>query len=149
MFSWFDSYDIYDEEGQVAYTVKGKLWWGHKLNIYDKNGNLAGVVQEEILRFLPRFTLIQDGKEIGYIKKEFTFLKPVFSLSCRDWTVKGDCLEWNYEVRDGQNELIMTAGKRVLSWTDTYVIEYGKRENELLSLMIVLAIDAAKCSQGN
>ena len=23
--SWFDSYDIYDEEGRTAYTVEGKL----------------------------------------------------------------------------------------------------------------------------
>lgn len=25
--SWFDSYDIYDEEGRTAYTVEGKLSW--------------------------------------------------------------------------------------------------------------------------
>ena len=28
--SWFDSYDIYDEEGRTAYTVEGKLSWGHR-----------------------------------------------------------------------------------------------------------------------
>ena len=28
-FSWFDSYDIYYEDGSVAYTVEGKLAWGH------------------------------------------------------------------------------------------------------------------------
>lgn len=28
-FSWFDSYDIYHEDGSVAYTVEGKLSWGH------------------------------------------------------------------------------------------------------------------------
>ena len=32
--SWFDSYDIYDEEGRTAYTVEGKLSWGHRLEIY-------------------------------------------------------------------------------------------------------------------
>lgn len=35
MFSWFDSYDVYREDGSVAYTVEGKLAWGHKLIIYD------------------------------------------------------------------------------------------------------------------
>ena len=34
-FSWFDSYDIYDEEGNTLYTVEGKLAWGHRLEIYD------------------------------------------------------------------------------------------------------------------
>ncbi len=27
LFSWFDSYDIYDEYGNVIYTVKGELSW--------------------------------------------------------------------------------------------------------------------------
>ena len=33
LFSWFDSYDIYDESGNTVYTVKGKLSWGHLLEI--------------------------------------------------------------------------------------------------------------------
>ena len=33
-FSWFDSYDIYDEFGNTVYVVKGQLSWGHKLVIY-------------------------------------------------------------------------------------------------------------------
>lgn len=35
-FSWFDSYDIYDESGQIIYQVEGRLSWGHKLVIYDQ-----------------------------------------------------------------------------------------------------------------
>lgn len=34
LFSWLDSYDIYDEMGNTVYTVKGELSWGHKLQIY-------------------------------------------------------------------------------------------------------------------
>ena len=30
LFSWFDSYDIYDEAGNTVYVVKGQLSWGHK-----------------------------------------------------------------------------------------------------------------------
>ena len=33
LFSWFDSYDIYDEAGNTVYVVKGQLSWGHKLAI--------------------------------------------------------------------------------------------------------------------
>ena len=39
LFSWFDSYDIYDEAGNTVYVVKGQLSWGHKLVIYDAYGN--------------------------------------------------------------------------------------------------------------
>ena len=34
-------------------------------------------------------------------------------------------------------------------WTDTYVLDIARPEDALLCLMIVLAIDAAKCSAGN
>lgn len=27
-FFWFDSYDIYDEDGNTVFTVEGKLAWG-------------------------------------------------------------------------------------------------------------------------
>ena len=41
LFSWFDSYDIYDEAGNTVYVVKGQFSWGHKLAIYDAYGNEA------------------------------------------------------------------------------------------------------------
>lgn len=44
-FSWLDSYDIYYEDGSVAYVVKGQLSWGHCLKIYDPYGNEVGMVQ--------------------------------------------------------------------------------------------------------
>lgn len=43
----------------------------------------------------------------------------------------------------------MQASKELFQWTDTYVIDITRQEDALLSLMIVLAIDAAKCSNGN
>ena len=52
-FSWFDSYDIYDERGEIAFTVKGKFSWGHKLEIYDKYERHIGTLKEEVFTFLP------------------------------------------------------------------------------------------------
>ena len=53
IFSWFDSYDIYNEEGQTVYTVKGQLSWGHCLKIFDAYGKEIGTVKERVLTFLP------------------------------------------------------------------------------------------------
>ena len=35
VFSWFDSYDIYDESMNTLFTVKGQLSFGHHLNMYN------------------------------------------------------------------------------------------------------------------
>ena len=63
--------------------------------------------------------------------------------------VEGDWLEWDYRVTDHAGRLVMTAQKELLRWTDTYTIDIAQPEDVLLCLMIVLAIDAAKCSSGN
>ena len=149
LFSWLDSYDIYNEYGETAFTVEGKLAWGHKLEVLDPSGRHLGTVKEEVLTFLPRFALYLGEEYIGQIKKELTFFKPRFTLDCRDWQVSGDWLEWDYQVTDGQGHTVMTASKELFHWTYTYVMDIERDEDALLCLMIVLAIDAAKCSGGD
>lgn len=48
-FSWFDSYDIYDEDGNTVFTVEGKLAWGHCLHILNAMGDHIGTVQQRVL----------------------------------------------------------------------------------------------------
>ena len=57
LFSWLDSYDVFDRDGSAVYTVKGELSWGHRLQIYDAQGEHLGTVQEKVLTLLPRFQL--------------------------------------------------------------------------------------------
>lgn len=148
-FSWFDSYDIYDEAGRTVYTVEGKLSWGHRLEIYGPAGDHLGTVKEEVLTFLPRFALYIGEEHLGCIRKEFTFFRPRFQLDCSGWQVEGNFLEWDYTVVDRAGGLVMQASKELFHWTDTYTLDIVRPEDALLCLMIVLAIDAAKCSAGN
>lgn len=73
MFSWFDSYDIYDENGNTVYVVKGQFSWGHLLNIYDAYENKLGCVKQQVLTFLPKFEIYEREQYLGCISKEFTF----------------------------------------------------------------------------
>lgn len=146
LFSWFDSYDIYDEAGATAFTVEGQLSWGHRLEIYGPDKTPLGTVKEEVLTFLPRFALYSAGQYVGQIKKNFTLFRPSFTLHVQNWQVEGDFWEWEYTVRDGAGQVVMQASKQLFQWTDTYVIDVVRPEDALLCVMIVLAIDAAKCS---
>ncbi len=149
LFSWFDSYDIYDEAGNTVYTVEGQLAWGHRLEIYDAYRRHVGTVREEVLTFMPRFNLYIGENCIGCIRKKFTFFKPLFELDCNGWQVEGDFFQWDYRVTTPSGGLVMQASKQLFNWTDTYIIDFYRPEDALLSLMIVLAIDAAKCSAGD
>lgn len=145
-FSWFDSYDIFDETGNTVYVVKGQLSWGHCLKITDTNGNYVGMVKEKIFTLLPRFEIYLGDKYIGCINKELSFFKPKYNIDCNGWHIEGDILGWNYNVYSANDNLIASISKELFNWTDTYSLNIENSQNALCVLMLVLAIDAEKCS---
>ena len=113
IFSWLDSYDIYDENGDTVYTVKGQLSLGHKLFIYNKYDEHIGTIKEEILTFLQRFALY----------------------------------EWDYQIVNHSGNVIGSINKEIFHMSDTYSLTIEHEEDAFYVLMIVLAIDAQKCSR--
>lgn len=146
LFSWFDSYDIFDESGQVLFVVKGQLSWGHKLNVYSADGQFLACLQEKILTFLPKFELWINNTYQGTLEKQLSFFKPIFTLPEKGWTVGGDIWGWNYQTTDSSGNLIMTANKDIWNFTDVYCITVENFNDALTSLLLVLAIDAEKCN---
>jgi uncharacterized protein YxjI len=147
LFSWFDSYDIYDETGETVYTVEGKLSWGHCLHILDRTGEHIATVQQKVLTFLPKFELYVGERLVGTIQKEFTFFKPRFCIDFNSWQVEGSFMEWEYSILDGQGRAVAAVSKELFRLTDTYVIDVADPKDALCALMVVLAIDAEKCSR--
>ena len=88
-FSWFDSYDIYNEAGETVYVVKGQLSWGHCLKIFDAIGYEIGTVKERVLIWLPKFEMYLGEQYIGCISKEFSFFKPRCNIDCNGWHTEG------------------------------------------------------------
>ncbi|MBQ2899307.1 MAG: LURP-one-related family protein [Oscillospiraceae bacterium] len=146
-FSWFDSYDIYDESGKTVYTVEGQLSWGHCLKVFDSLGNEIGTVKERVLTFLPKFEIYLGNDYIGCISKEFTFFKPAFDIDFNGWHIEGDFFEWDYSIIGSRGENIASVSKELWNWTDTYVIDINDPRDAVCALMLVLAIDAEKCSR--
>lgn len=145
-FSWFDSYDIYDENGNTVYVVKGQFSWGHKLQIYDARGVNIGTVKEQIFRLMPKFDFYENGAYIGTLKKNFTFFRQSYTLEGKGWTVDGNFPEWDYSIY-GAGGLVASVSKQIFRWTDTYVIDVVNPADALYALMFTLAIDAEKCSR--
>ena len=146
-FSWFDSYDIYNEYGETVFTVEGQLSWGKCLHILNNRGEHIGTVQQKVLTFLPQFELYAYGEYLGNLRKEFSFFTPHFALDCSDWEVEGSFMEWDYTIQSPSRGTIATITKELFQWTDTYSIEVYDRQNALCALMVVLAIDAEKDSR--
>jgi uncharacterized protein YxjI len=64
------------------------------------------------------------------------------------WRVEGDFLGWDYDVYNGCSSIIHIS-KEPFHWGDTYTINFVDPKDELEGLMLVIAIDAANCTQNN
>lgn len=146
-FSWFDSYDIFDELGNTVYLVKGKPSFGHLLCIYDSNEREIGRIKQKLLSFLPKFEMYLGDSCIGCIRKELTFIRPKFNIDYNGWQVEGDWVEWDYTIHDADGKEIAKITKEYWNWTDTYSIDVADPKDAVYALMLVLAIDAEKCTR--
>ncbi len=86
---------------------------------------------------------------IGCISKEFSFFRPRYNIDCNGWHIQGDFFEWDYQIIDSNGAGVATVSKELFNWTDTYSIEVYNPQDALNALMLVLAIDAEKCSRRN
>ena len=146
-FSWFGSYDIYDETENTVYEVKGQPAWGHCLKIFDTAGSELGLVKQKFFSWLPQFDIYERGRYIGRISKEFSFLRPRYSIDFNGWQVEGSFMEWDYMITSADGQRIATVSKEIFHMTDTYVLDINIPCDALPVLMFVLAIDAEKSSR--
>ena len=142
VFSLKDRFYIKDEQGNDRYYVEGEFFSiGKKLHLYDMNGNELAYIQQKVLTFLPRFFVYINGKEVAEIVKEFTFLKPKYSINGLGWNVEGDF--WSHEYSMTNNGRgVASVHKAWFSWGDSYEIDINNAGDEVLTLAVVLAIDA-------
>lgn len=89
VFSWSDTYDIYDEQGNQKYFVKNEfISLGHRLHVYDAAHNEIGFIKQKLFCFLPTFEIEWNGQLMGHIEKRFALFRPQYDVDFRDGVQK-------------------------------------------------------------
>ena len=104
-------------------------------------------MKEKIFTWLPKFEMYLGDNYAGCISKEFTLFKPKFDIDYNGWHVDGDWFEWDYSIMNSTGMNVATVSKEIWNWSDTYVIDVLDPQDAICALMLVLAIDAEKCSR--
>ena len=133
---------IYDEFENEKYFVEGKvISLGKKLTITNAAGEEVAFVRQKVVSFMPKFFVEINGEEVAEIAKKFSFLKPKYEVRGLGWSVEGDIFAHDYNiVSNGQ--VVVSIHKKWLSWGDTYEMNIDESADEVLTLAVVLAIDA-------
>ena len=98
VFSFTDTYDVYDSAGNPRYYVKAEFFTiGHRIHVYDMNGNELGVIKQKVLTFMPSFEIEISGKYYGRVVKCFTMFKPKYDVDYNGWRIEGNFMGWDYD----------------------------------------------------
>jgi uncharacterized protein YxjI len=141
-----DDFWIENETGERVFKVDGKALRLRKTLLFeDMKGNRLAKIQERLLP-IKETMVVEDGEgnQLAVIKKGlFAPLGDHWSVNVRggpDLDVQGNILDHEYSINERRNK-IAEVSKKWLSLTDTYGVEVGEGQNDILILAIAIAID--------
>ena len=145
-FTFFSSYNIFDESGKDIFFIKGKAGLVPKFEIQDAHHHLLGMIMSVPFKLVPHYAIYKNNIKVGEIIKSITFFKPKLELTHKGWRIDGNYMGWDYTIKDNNDHIIATISKELFKLTDTYSIDVVRREDALDAVLVVVAIDAIKAS---
>ncbi len=151
VYSIGEKYNIMDENQQVIYHVKGKVFSiKNKLDMF-KGDELVYHLERKLFRLLPQYTLFSpDGSVVATIKKNFTFFggkMTIDSIFCQ-MEILGQVWQYDFHVNKNGQE-VMSVHKKWLSWGDSYQISIQEDAQEAYYVALVILIDVIFHQQKN
>jgi uncharacterized protein YxjI len=144
LWSLRERFTVDDEDGQPVYTVEGSLFKIPKeFTISDPSGQQRARVWKKPVSWLPRFFVEVEGVQVAAIAKQFTFLRPRYTIDGPGLTVTGDFWDMSFEIQL-VGAVVGRVDKKWMTVRDKYAIEIERPDDELVVLGIVLAIDYVK-----
>ena len=141
-----DDFWIENEAGQKIFKVDGKVLRIRKtLAFEDAQGKKLAQIKERLLTIKDTM-VIEDahGRDLATIKRALIApLRDRWSVNVKggpDLAVQGDILDHEYTIKQGRKQ-VAEVSKKWLSLTDTYGVEVGPGQNDILILAVAIAID--------
>ncbi|MCI0343729.1 MAG: LURP-one-related family protein [Planctomycetales bacterium] len=143
--SFGDDFSIEDADGNEAFFVDGAAFsFGKKLSFQDMQGNELAYIAQKLLSWGPTYEVWYGGNLAAVVKQKlFTFFKSRFTVDVPgpdDLEAEGDFMAHEYSfTRHGHP--VAQVSKQWFTWTDTYGIEVGEGEDDVLILACAVVID--------
>ena len=147
LFAWGDDFFIKDERGRDVFFVDGKVFsFGNQLAFQDLAGNELAFIRQQVLSWGPTYEIYRGDQLYAVVKKElFTFFRCRFTVDVPgpdDLEAEGDFLDHEYVFNRG-GEAVAKVSKEWFSWSDTYGVDIGEGEDDILILASTVVIDMA------
>jgi uncharacterized protein YxjI len=143
--SWGDDFNIKDSDGNDVFYVDGQVFsFGNKLSFKDRGGNEVAFIDQKLLSFGPQYEIRRGSETIAVVRKHlFTLFRARFTVDVpgpNDLEARGNFLDHEYAFeRDGRE--VARVSKKWFSVADSYAIDVGAGEDDVLILASAVVID--------
>ena len=145
LFCFGDDFMIQDQDGRDVFYVDGRaLSLGDKLSFEDMNGNELAFIRQKLLSWGPTYEIYRGGELSAVVKKHlFTLLRCVFTVDVPgpdDLEATGSLFDREYTFARG-GQVVAAVSKAWFTLTDSYGVEIGQGEDDVLILASTVVID--------
>ena len=134
--------DITDDRENVVYQSNTKFPSLHdKTDITDMSGKQIAHVERKILTLHERhFVTMADGTRFQISNELFHLVKDITNIEELGWQLRGNIAGLNFELYDGQGQVIAVIGQKMFSIHDKYCIDIYQPEYEdkIVAILITL-----------
>ena len=143
IFSFGDNFTIKNELEQDCFKVYGRIFsFGNKLHLTDMQDRELYYIEQRLFRFLPEYTIYQNGTPVAQVKKNFTLFRPSFDISSiyGDFNIDGNFFAYDLTIfKNGSPAAIIS--KQWFSFSDTYGVSVSDNEDPAFILALVIVLD--------
>ena len=134
--------DITDGAEQVVYESNTKFPSLHdKTDIKDAAGNQVAHIERKFWTLHQRhFVTMADGTQFQISNELFHLIKDITNIEELGWQLRGNIAGLNFELYDGNEEIIAVIGQKMFSIHDKYCIDIYKPEYEdrIIAILVTL-----------
>ena len=133
---------VTDENENVVYRAQSKAISLHdKTDIFDAADNHVAHIQKKVFTLHERHTVtMADGSSFQLSNELFHLIKDITNIEGLGWQLRGNILGLNFELYDGNGEIIAVISQKLISLHDKYCIDIYKPEYEKQVVAILITL---------
>lgn len=146
IFSLRDNFVINDVNNRPWFQGRAEfLSLGHKLHLYDLNGNEVAYIHQKLLTLLPQYEIWQNGQVVATLHKQLAFFHDRFVVDAWNgqYEINGDIWSWNYTVAVNGYQVAQVSQQWSLL-AEHYVMDIADNADIPMILCFAIVIDEIK-----
>ena len=134
--------DITNDREEIVYQANTKFPSLHdKTDIMNADGKQIAHIERKVFTLHERhFITMADGTKFELSNQLWHLVKDISDIEGLGWQLRGNIAGLNFELYDGQENIIAVIGQKMLSVHDKYAIDIYRPEHEdtVIAIMVTL-----------